>query len=164
MKGRRVLLVSSVPLAAPWNGADKNLARLLAMYDRDNSYILQSDSAEPWPDERIRVVRDRSASPLPGMRQKLKALFFMLRQTHHADLIHIVASIRHPNPLVGHFLRLWKRISGRPLLHTALSVGDGAVQAGHFAGDVTVVVSEYDRERVTRAGVHNVERLFPPLD
>jgi glycosyltransferase involved in cell wall biosynthesis len=164
MKGHRVLLVSSVPLAAPWNGADKNLARLLAMHDQNNGYILQSDGNEPWSDDRIRVTRDRAASPLPGNWQKMKALLFLLRQTRHADLIHIVASIRHPNPLVGRFLRLWKRVTGRPLLHTALSVGDGAVQAGHFAGDTTVVVSEFDRERLVRAGVKAVERLFPPLD
>lgn len=161
---RRVLLVSSVPLAAPWNGADKNLARLLATQDLDNIYIVQSDRSQPWPDGRIEVVRERTASPLPTETQKLRAMIFLMRQTRRADLIHIVASVRRPNILVGPFLRLWKRLSGKPLVHTAPSTGDDSVRSSHFPGDITVVVTEYDRRRLSAAGVSKVERIAPPLD
>lgn len=164
MSRRRILLVSSVPLAAPWNGADKNLARLLATHDQNNAYIVQSDCFEPWPDDRIKVVRERMASPLPSNGQKLRSMAFMLKYTRQAHLIHIVASVRRPSPLVGPFLLFWKRLSGRPLIHTALSVGDEAVRAAHFPADVTVVITEHDRARLKGAGVGRVERLAPPLN
>ena len=99
MTRRKVLLVSSVPLAAPWNGADKNLARLLALHDQDNAYIVQSDRYEPWSEARIQVVRESKASPLPSAGQKLRAMFYLLRQTRRADLVHIVSSIRSPKTL-----------------------------------------------------------------
>lgn len=164
MKKRQVLLVSSVPLAAPWNGGDKNLARLLTVHDDDNIYIVQSDRFELWTETRITVVRDGNASPIPSPRQKMRAMSFLLRYTRHVDLVHIVASVRRPNPLVGPFLKLWKQVSRRPLVHTALSIGDGAVNTTHFPADITVVVTEYDQRRLTAAGVDNVVLVSPPLD
>src|SRR6266540_2773817 len=34
----RILMLSSIALAAPWNGADKNLARLIAQSDSNNEF------------------------------------------------------------------------------------------------------------------------------
>ena len=45
---RRILMASSVPLAKPWNGADKNLANLLVRRDRHNHFVVHTSAKEPW--------------------------------------------------------------------------------------------------------------------
>ena len=162
---RRILMASSVPLAEPWNGADKNLANLLVRRDLHNHYIVHTGVKEPWdlrPD--ITAVRSHRISAMPTMEQRLRELGYLLQHSGTADLIHLVASLYGPAPWTGPALRTWSTIRGRPIVHTVPSVGEVPIERRNFAGDATVVVSENTRRRLEDNGVPNVYRVYPPLE
>lgn len=161
----RVLVVGSLPLASPWNGADKNLARLLVRRDPDNHFVVQTNLDEEWGDPcHVTAIRCRRTDPMPTNAQKLRAFAYALRHSGSADLIHLVATVHSPTPLAGVAFRAVSRLRRRPVLHTVPSVGDLPINRRNFVGDATVVVSEYTRRRLTEAGIPNVFRVYPPLD
>lgn len=159
----RILMMSSIPLAAPWNGADKNLARLIVRADPQHRYRVQTGQGEPWPPH-VEPYRLLSTGAMPTPRRKLGAFLYLLRYSSGMDLVHVVASLHHPSPWSSAVLRGWKWLNRVPLVHTVPSVGDGPVDPANFAGDVTVVVSEDTRRRLEAAGIRNVIRIMPPLD
>lgn len=160
----RILMVSTLPLAAPWNLADKNLAATLVQRDRYNRFIVHTNRSEPWPEPHVTAIRSRLVSDRTTEFQKLLSFTYLLRQTAAADLIHIVATLQGTSKWVGPLLRAWARICRCPVIHTAPSIGDAAIQHHNLVGDVTVVVSEHTRQRLEAAGVANVFRVYPPLD
>jgi glycosyltransferase involved in cell wall biosynthesis len=161
---RRILMASSVPLAEPWNGADKNFANLLVRRDLYNQFIVHTNLEEPWDRPGVIPIRSRRASAMPTMEQRLRELGYMLRHGGFADLIHLVASLYGPSPWTGPALRAWSTIRRRPIVHTLPSVGDVPIERRNFAGDATVVVSEHTRRRLEDHGVPNVHRVYPPLE
>jgi glycosyltransferase involved in cell wall biosynthesis len=162
---RRILMVSSVPLAKPWNGADKNLANLLVRRDRHNHFVVHTSAKEPWdPQSDVTAIRSRRVSAMPTTEQRLREIGYMLRHSGSADLIHLVASLHGPSSWTGPALRAWSTFRQRPLVHTLPSVGDVPIERRNFAGDATVVVSEHTRRRLQDHGVSNVFRVYPPLE
>ena len=158
-------MASSVPLAEPWNGADKNLANLLVRRDHYNRFIVHTDAKELWgPQTRVTAIRSRRASAMPTVEQRLREMGYVLRHSGLADIIHLVASLQGPSPWIGPALRAWSNVRRRPLVHTLPSVGDVPIDRRNFAGDATVVVSEHTRRRLENHGVPNVHRVYPPLE
>lgn len=164
MTSIRILMVSSVPLAAPWNGADKNFARLLVELDRGHRYTVQTGPVDVWPADRVFAIRQRHPEAMPTTRQKLRSLAYMARYARGADLLHVVASLARPSRWVVDGLRAVRTLSGRPLVHTVPSIGDQPAERRNFVADVTVVVSNYTQRLLSNSGVPNVVRVFPPLD
>ncbi len=160
---RPILMVSSLPLAAPWNGADKNLARLLVMADHDRRFIVQTSGAEPWPAARVRAICTPAAL-MPTGRQKLRTLGFVARYARRASLVHLVASLGQPSRWSAPVLRRAVKLWGVPLVHTLPSVGDQPVSRHNFPGDINTVISAHTQARLAAAGVPNVVRLMPPVD
>jgi glycosyltransferase involved in cell wall biosynthesis len=158
----KILLAGSLPLAAPWNGADKNLAQALARADTQNTYLVHTGPEDEWP-AHVVPVRTHRAGAMPTRTEKLRAFAFMLRHARGADIIHVVATVNRPSPWMARLLRAVARLAGRPLIHTAPSIGDALAKRAHFPGDVTVVVSEHTRQRLEHIGVPAVARIFPPL-
>ena len=161
---RRILMVGSVPLAEPWNGADKNFANLLIQWDPNNHYIAQTSLTENWSPHNVTAVRSRHAGSMPTTWQKARGLTYLLRHSDSADLIHIVASLYNPSPWIGPALRTWSVVRRRPIVHTIPSVGDFPITRRNFAGDATVVVSEHTRRCLEAHGIPNVFRVYPPLE
>jgi glycosyltransferase involved in cell wall biosynthesis len=161
---RRILMVSSVPLAEPWNGADKNFANLLVRWDPDTHFIVQTSLTEDWPPLRVTAVRSLRTLSMPTTGQKLRGLAYLLRHSGYADLIHVVASLYNPGPWMGPALRTWSAIRRRPLVHTIPSIGDVPLARRNFVGDATVVVSEHTHRRLKAHGIPNVFRVHPPLE
>lgn len=159
----RILMLSSVPLATPWNGADKNMARLLVQADPHNQFIVQTSQAETWP-AHVQPVREPIASAMPTPQQKLRALRYLLSHTGAVDLVHVVASLSNPSRWSAGLLRGWPALRGRPIIHTVPSIGDRPVQRRNFPGDITVVVSDFTQRLLTSHGVPNVVRVYPPLE
>lgn len=159
----KILMAGSLPLAAPWNGADKNLARLLVRVDPENTFLVQTGPADEWPDHVI-AVRSVETAALPTRGQKARAFAFLLGHAARADVIHVVASLHAPSPWTARLLRLAARVARRPLVHTVPSTGDSNVTRGHFPGDITVVVSAHTRARLEAAGVPRVVQVAPPLE
>jgi glycosyltransferase involved in cell wall biosynthesis len=160
----RILMMGSVPLAAPWNGADKNLARFLVMADSVHQFIVQTDKTEQWDGERVFTVRDRLANPMPTPGQKFRAFAYLLRQSRSVDLVHVVASLQSPSRWSMELMRGWKRLYRKPVVQTIPSIGDNPIRQVDYFGDVVVVVSEHTRGRLVNAGIKNVGRVYPPVD
>lgn len=164
LSSRRILVASSVPLAAPWNGADKNLARLLVLRDTRNQFIVQTSADEVWPTSHVTPRRSSRVSAMPTTRQKLSTLSYLVRNTLSSEIIHVVTSLASSTHLTGRLLRAWSTISARPIVHTVPSIGDLPLDAHSFFADATVVLSDYTRHRLLTHGVRNVVRVYPPLD
>ena len=161
--GSRILLMSSIPFAAPWNGADKNLGRLIAETDTENEYILQTGMEDHWP-AHVTPVRTRQAGAMPTSGQKIRTFGYLLSNSRKAEIVHIVASLSKPSPLATSLLKSWKKAAGKPVIHTIPSLGDLELSSWHFIADVTVVVSDDSRKKLEAQGVHNVIRISPPLN
>ncbi len=159
----RILIMSSIPLSAPWNGADKNFARLLVQSDPENRYWVNTGRQDDWP-ENVLPVRSSSISSMPTLSQKLRSFGYLVRYSTNTDLVHIIASLRNPSRLSTDLLRLWKFTARQPVIHTIPSIGDAPVNRRNFIGDITVVVSNHSRRKLTEHGVSNVHRVVPPLD
>src|SRR6266498_3916689 len=159
----RILMLSSIALAAPWNGADKNLARLIAQSDSNNQFIVQTGIDEAWLPH-VSAVRLPSTSPTPTNLEKLRGFSYLVRHTRDVDLVHVVASLSNPSRLTARLLHGWLAACRKPFVHTLPSIGDITIKRHNFAGDITVVVSEHTRQLLTDHGVPKVIRIFPPLD
>jgi glycosyltransferase involved in cell wall biosynthesis len=161
---RRIIMSGSLPLAAPWNGADKNLAKLLVELDTKNRFIIHTSNDEEWDDARGNsLIRSRHITAMPTTQQKLRSFGFLLRHVDSADLIHLVASLDRPSRMTGLLIRCAARIGRVPVVHTIPSVGDGVVERRNFPGDISVVFSEYTRDRLKEQGITNVVRVYPPV-
>src|SRR5689334_756012 len=137
--GSRILLMSSIPFAAPWNGADKNLGRLIVETDTHNEYILQTGMEDRWP-AHVTPVRTRQAGAMPTGGQKIRMFGYLLSNSRKAEIVHIVASLSKPSLLATSLLKSCKKAAGKPVIHTIPSLGDLQLNARHFFADVTVVV------------------------
>ncbi len=158
----RVVVVGSLPLASPWNGADKMLARTIVEADTVDRYVVQTGAADPWPSH-VEAIRESDPAVMPGAIAELRGARFLIGATGRTDLIHVVASRRRPTPVAARLLRGWSRVTGRPVVHSlpALAV-DGVDRAG-MVGDVTVVFSRHTADRLRAAGIDEVVSMFPPV-
>ena len=158
----RVLLVGSLPLSAPWNGADKNLARALVDADRASRYTLLTGPADPWGSHVTPVVVGRPGI-VPGAHEWLRATRFAVAHIRGHDLLHVIATVRSANPVAAAALRTVARVAGIPIVHTVPSIGDTDPSRRHFVGDATIVFSRHTAGRLTAAGVPGVVTMFPPF-
>jgi len=159
----RILMMSSLPLSAPWNGADKNFGRLIAQTDIENEYIVQTGAGDDWPDH-VTPVRSAHVESMPTRAQKIFAFRYLLRYAGKSDLVHIVASLSNPSRPGTALLRGWHKIAHKPVVHTLPSIGDIPVVRSNFVGDVTVVVSKHSQQKLKDHGIPNVLHIYPPLD
>lgn len=156
-----VALVGSLPLASPWNGADKVIARTIACADTGNRYLVATGPADDWP---THVVPFREARPaqMPGPASLVRGAAYLLRATPRADVLHVVASRRQAGP-TSRLLRGAARLAGLPVIHTLPSGNLEALPMGRPLGDVTVVFSDHSARQLRAAGVSDVVSMFPPL-
>ena len=157
-----VLVVGSLPLAAPWNGADKMLARTIVTADIARHYMVQTGPDDPWP-RHVDTMRVARPPVMPGTLARLDTVRLLSQATCRADLIHVVASRRRPSAAGARLLRLWARLAGAPIVHSLPALGSDSVAAAAPLGDVTVAFSQYTAGRLRAAGVRDVVSIFPPL-
>jgi glycosyltransferase involved in cell wall biosynthesis len=158
-----ILMVGSLPLAEPWNGADKALARTLVLADEANRYIIQTGAHDDWPDH-VEAIREPHPPAMPGWRSQLSAAAFLVRHSRRADVIHVVASVRHPNRLVIWLVRWWAGLAQRPIVHSMPAMAGSAIERNSIIGRVTVVFSRHTAERLESLGIPGVMELFPPVE
>jgi glycosyltransferase involved in cell wall biosynthesis len=154
--------MSSIPFAAPWNGADKNLGRLIARMDTENEYILQTGIEDDWP-AHVTPIRSKYARAMPTSGQKIRTFGYLLANSRRAEIVHLIASFSNPSRLATGFLDGWKKASGKPVIHTFPSLGDLQLSPENFIADVNVVVSDASRKKLEALGVGNIVRIIPPI-
>ncbi|MCI0643757.1 MAG: glycosyltransferase family 4 protein [Chloroflexi bacterium] len=160
----RVFLITSVPLAPPWDQGDKNLAYMLTRV---------------LPNHRFRVLTARHGSRPPGDNLELLPLFWrsrpslvqkatiyswLLRQGRATDpdLYHLVYL---PYALSAWLGRLAPTLRRRPVIHTVTATASGPVPGRRlFFADRVVALSEYGRQKLQQAGVPNVVYIPPGIE
>jgi glycosyltransferase involved in cell wall biosynthesis len=138
------------------------LARTIVTTDAAHRYIVHTGPDEPWPSH-VDAIREARIPAMPGLRAQVLGARYLVSQTHHARLIHLVASIRRPAPGMARAVRTWARVARRPIVHSIPSLTEEQFRPGSLVGDVTVVFSEHTKRLLDGMGVSAVEHVFPPV-
>lgn len=149
----RVYLASSLPIAPPWNGADKNLARALieaAPSGVEYHYRGALDGA-PW--------RNAIAPNLPT---RLGTYLDLARQRPRYDLFHLIASLRG-SWLTEQLLLALPIVRRVPMVITCPSGESVPLHLAKRAA-ATVTLSECGARRARLLGVQDVHRVAPGID
>ena len=161
----RILLLCSVPIAAPWNGSDKNIAAILARADSANDYLVHTDHQEDWSGaSHVVPLRQWRARTMPDRRQRLAGLAVSARHGRNCEAIHVVASIRDPRRLDNALARRFLTSLGHPIVHSCPSLGDGRLEPQDLFASATVVFSSHSRRILEGLGARNVFLVDPPID
>ncbi len=156
-------LLTSHPVSPPWNGADKNLARMLLSADLGIDYTFVGDRVDQtaWqPRHRRQALAFRT--DMPVAREKLRIFSSLLRTTTEVDLVHAIVSFRR-SALTEQALLLL------PLLrHERLVV---TCPTGHYLpmrllnrAAAVVAVSQHTRARLQAAGIQCAVQISPGVD
>jgi glycosyltransferase involved in cell wall biosynthesis len=159
----RVLLLTSHPIAPPWNGADKNLARILLHSELgvDFSFVGSRVDSTPWPPGHVRNVLDLG-SDMPTSLGKLRLLLWLSLRSPTADIVHTIVTFRR-SPITQWALLALPRIRQGGLVVTCPS--------GHYLpvhllkrASVVVAVSRGTERRLRAAGLDNIRLIRPGVD
>ncbi|WP_176731696.1 glycosyltransferase family 4 protein [Micromonospora rhizosphaerae] len=160
----RVALVTSHPLSAPWDSADKHLAEVVARMLPEYRFlsVRRVGANRDVPGRQVPVL-SRTGRPGPLVSAQVAA--FALGALPLVDLVHAVVTIGSGFPLLARCLGSAAARLGRPVLHTApgvvdpsgLSAGPGPVP--HLG--TTVVLSQQSARALRAAGFPDV-RVVPP--
>lgn len=157
------VLYVSKPLSPPWNDSGKNLVHDLAeAAPRHDVRVFAGPGFEP-ESPRIGVHRRLGESAYaPGLAQKGQILGALLRLPPDVRALHFFFA---PNPLTSTAARIARRLNGRPTVQTVSSSPAGYTGIARLCfGDRVVVLSEYNRRKLTEAGVRGVVRIHPGID
>ena len=159
----RILLVTSHPVAPPWNGADKNLARALlhAELGVDFSFVGGAFDETPWPPGHVRNVLHLD-SEMPTAISKLRLLTWLTFRSPTADIVHAIVTFKR-SPITQWALLALPRIRQGGLVVTCPS--------GHYLplqllkrASVVVAVSKGTERRLRARGLANVRLVTPGVD
>ncbi len=157
-----IAMAGSLPLAGPWNGADKVLARTIVHADQANRYLVSTGPDDRWPDH-VTPYREPRPASMPGLRALVCGAAYLARAAPRASVLHVVASQRRHGP-TPNLLRAATRLAGLRVVHTMPGgLGDGS-QPMRPIGQATVVFSRHTADRLQAAGFQGVVELFPPLE
>jgi glycosyltransferase involved in cell wall biosynthesis len=159
----RVLLLTSHPVAPPWNGADKNLARMLlhAELGVDFSFVGGPVDTTPWPPGHMRNVLDLG-SDMPTALAKLRLLIWLSFRSPTADVVHGIVTFKR-SPITQWALLALPRLRQGGLVVTCPSGHYLPVQLLKRAS-VVVAVSRGTERRLQAAGIGNVRLISPGVD
>jgi glycosyltransferase involved in cell wall biosynthesis len=161
----RVALVTSHPLSAPWDSADKHLAELVTRVLPDYRFVSVrrvGTSRHDIPGRRIPIL---SRTGTPGPLTSVQIGAFVLATLGFVDLVHAVITIGPGFPLLARSFGPVAARLRRPILHTAPGLVDPSILASATARapclGTTVVLSEQSAQTLRAAGFPDV-RVVPP--
>lgn len=159
----KVNLVTSIPLAPPWDQGDKNLAYNLT---------------RALPHIRFQVLTDRQAAPpvgenlerqplyagrVPSLWQKAGIILRLAGRTlpllrdQGVDLYHLFFQ---PTRLASGILRNLPDLRRKPVVQTIPAIADaGSLDPRLFFGDRVIVASEYARQALVALGMNRVHHI-----
>jgi glycosyltransferase involved in cell wall biosynthesis len=160
---KNVLLLTSHPVAPPWNSGDKNLARTLILGDSGVRYTFVGDRIDPtpWP-----LHHDRSAlnfrSSLPTTREKGRIVRWLALHPPDVEMIHAVITFQG-NLLTQRLLMALPALRRRPLLLTCPS-GEVLPNEVLRRAKATVVLSRRTQDVLRARGLPEVHLIPPGVD
>jgi glycosyltransferase involved in cell wall biosynthesis len=169
----RVLLVTSHPVSAPADSADKSIAADLVRLLPGHAFIGFRRLRRPPLADRGRWIPIASLAGRPGWLERAQAAALAVALSRQVDLVHLVTSIGG-----GYrgLLVLRSLLGSRPLIHTvpgilADGLPDGAVRPPATApspldGDhgITVALSSASAELLRSKGFRDVRVIPPAID
>lgn len=155
----KVSIVTSVPLAPPWDQGDKNLAYMLASSLPDIHFRLLTTTKSTTnyaPHlESVPVFRNGA----PTLWQKARVYRWLLSQNHSAALYHL---IYRPLKLSTRLIRTLPEFKRVPTIHTLPATSDDIhLDRDLFFSDQFVAISKFGRRRLQNLGIEPV-RYIPP--
>jgi glycosyltransferase involved in cell wall biosynthesis len=157
-----VLLLTSHPLAPPWDSADKQLAMSLAhRLERRYRFTVLGRAGHPSDLPSSRRIPIWSRHGRPGLVERTQVALAGLAVELTVDLVHVVLTI---GPGFSRLSSLRRRLPStvrRPVIHTVPGIRDRTdVDRSHPLG-LTVALSETTASRLRGAGFSDV-RVLPP--
>lgn len=159
----RVYLLTSHPVAPPWNGADKNLARMLLDAEVGVDFTFMGDAADTteWPHRHGREAL-RFRSDMPTAREKLRLFTWLCLHSLTVDVVHAIVTFQR-NPLSQWGLLALPQLRHHRLLVTCLS--------GHYLpldllqrARIVVAVSRSTERRLSELGIRDVRLISPGVE
>jgi glycosyltransferase involved in cell wall biosynthesis len=155
----RVGLITSVPLAPPWDQGDKNLAYRLTGALPQIQFQVLTLRGGPAPNGCNLVPRPLYRSSTPSLVQKLRVFgwFLLSARRSSPDLYHL---LYQPAALSSHLLRRVPELRRRPSLHTVpATAGEHRLNPGMLLASQVVTLSEHGRHALEHAGVPRVVHI-----
>jgi glycosyltransferase involved in cell wall biosynthesis len=160
---KNVLLLTSHPVAPPWNSGDKNLARTLILGESGVRYTFVGDRIDPtpWPPHHERAALNfRSA--LPTAREKGRIVRWLALHPPDVELIHAMITFQG-NLLTQRLLMVLPALRRRPLLVTCPS-GEILPNEVLRRATATVVLSRRTQGVLQQRGIPQVHLIPPGVD
>jgi len=160
---KNVLLLTSHPVAPPWNSGDKNLARTLVLGETGVRYTFVGDRIDPtpWPPHHVRAALNFRNS-LPTAREKGRIVRWLALHPPDVDLIHAVITFQG-NLVTQRLLMVLPALRRRPLLLTCPS-GEVLPNEPLRRATATVVLSRRTERTLLQRGVPGVHLIPPGVD
>ena len=164
----RVFLLTSHPVAPPWNSGDKNYARSLVVAARGVSYTYLTDAGEQVG-EPGRHAPFTVPGPswmwegsIPTRREKVRVYLGLLLRRPSVDLVHVVMTLQG-GVLPERALIAVPWLRAHPLVVTCLTSSYLPMHLLRRARAV-VTISEHTRRRLAAAGLPDVRCIAPGVD
>jgi len=157
-----VLLLTSHAVAPPWDGGDKNMARLLleGAADVDYAYVGTRTNGSSWPQSHTTSGIDFRHA-VPSGRDKLQLLRWLILHPPEVEAVHLVVTFQSPR--IQYALLALPLLRRRPLIVTCLSRTH--LPRRLIARSAAVVAISAHTEQLLRdSGFDNVHRITPGVD
>jgi glycosyltransferase involved in cell wall biosynthesis len=156
----RVLLITSHPLAPPWDSADKQIAVSLVSHLDDTNFITfgRWSRATPW-----RQIPILSRHGRPGLLERVQVALLAAALQPAVSLTHVVTTIGEG---YGAFSRRYASLPApfrRPTIHTVPGVLDPSFLVGAKPLGVTVALSQATAELLQSAGFRDLRVILPGI-
>jgi glycosyltransferase involved in cell wall biosynthesis len=163
----KVLLFTSVPLAPPWDQADKNLAYTLTRSLSHIHFDILVARRGAIPSGCNLRALPFYADQLPVLAQKALVfckLYLSERVGSHHEKAKVSHMIYRPYPISGPALKRLPIFRERPVVHTVPATNDGKpVNPSLFFAQRVIAISEFGKRRLLEAGVQHVEHIPPGI-
>ena len=159
----KVFLLTSHPVAPPWNSGDTNLARTLLLGDAGVQFTFVGDRYDPspWPVRHQRLAL-RSNELMPSNVEKLRLLTQLLLRPPRVDLVHLLVTFQR-SALTPRLLGSLPLLRDQPFVATCPAGDFHPVDLLRRAGAV-VALSRRTTTRLRDAGLGAVHHIPPGVD
>ena len=168
---KKILFVSR-PIAPPWDEASKNFAYNLAKEIANNNsdleiHLMTKGILSDLPKNIIQHPIYTSSQNDIGFSQKIRMIWFLIRNARRFDFVHLFFTPTKFNSLI---LKLIFEIFARQtkIIQTIATIredlfSDEEIKSMMF-GDKIVTYSEYAQKRLKKMGFNNVQKIYPGIN
>jgi glycosyltransferase involved in cell wall biosynthesis len=159
----KVFLLTSHPVAPPWNSGDVNLARSLVLSDGATEFVFVGDRYDPspWPRRHTRLEL-RSSRFMPNNADRLQLLARLALRAPEVDAVHVIVTFRRSR-VTPRVLASLPLLRHRPFVVTCPA---GDFHPAELLGRARAVValSRRTTEKLRDLGLGPVHLIPPGVD